>query len=107
MIRSSLAALFLLLCASCTHKTVVIEAPLAPPATDALRGKQACFLLVDENTLYRWDGTKWPIEGWDQDLTAAQRMKESAVWYTQKLIPQVGMKRVKEYSTTSATATRT
>lgn len=66
------------------------KVPLALMAFDA-------NILKDESTLYKWDGKKRFREVWNQDHTAASWMKESVLWYSQRLTPKLGMKRMKKY----------
>jgi beta-lactamase class D len=54
-------------------------------------------ILQDENTQYKWDGTKYPIKEWEQDQTLATAMRYSAVWYFQKVASQVGENAYKQY----------
>jgi beta-lactamase class D len=54
-------------------------------------------ILKDENTGYRWDGRKRSIESWNQDHTATSWMKNSVVWFTQKITPKLGLPKMKHY----------
>lgn len=56
-------------------------------------------ILKDETDLYKWDGTKYKIPGWNHDQTAASWMKESVVWYSQILTPKLGKETVEKYLT--------
>ncbi len=64
--------------------------PLAAMAFDA-------GILKDENTLFKWDGIHRSIEAWNQDCTAASWMKNSVVWYSQRITPLLGRARLKSY----------
>ena len=64
--------------------------PLAVMAFDA-------GILVDENTSMKWDGVNRSIESWNQDQTASSWMKNSVVWYSQRLTTKLGMSKVKKY----------
>lgn len=74
--------------------------PLPPMSTfkvpNAIIGLEL-GILQDENTQYKWDGTKYPIKEWEQDQTLATAMRYSAVWYFQKVASQVGEDTYKQY----------
>jgi bla regulator protein BlaR1 len=54
-------------------------------------------VLKDENTLFKWDGTKHGIETWNRDHTLASAFSNSVVWYYKMLATQVGEKSMQEY----------
>jgi beta-lactamase class D len=54
-------------------------------------------VLKDENTMFKWDGTKYPIESWNQDHTLKSAIANSVVWYYKKVAAEVGEKRMQEY----------
>ena len=54
-------------------------------------------VLKDENTMFKWDGTKYEIESWNRDHTLASAISNSVVWYYKKLASQVGEKTMQEY----------
>lgn len=54
-------------------------------------------VLKDENTMFKWDGTKHSIESWNRDHTLATAISNSVVWYYKILATQVGEKRMQEY----------
>lgn len=54
-------------------------------------------ILKDENTSFRWDGKKRSIESWNQDQTASSWMKNSVVWYSQKITSQMGAPLLQNY----------
>lgn len=54
-------------------------------------------ILKDENSLFRWDGIKRSNEAWNQDCTAASWMKNSVVWYSQRITPLLGKARLQSY----------
>lgn len=74
--------------------------PLSPLSTfkvpNAIIGLEL-GILQDENTQYKWDGTRYPIPEWEQDQTLATAIRYSAVWYFQKLASQVGEDAYKQY----------
>jgi len=54
-------------------------------------------ILKDENTSIQWDGKRTGREEWNHDQTAASWMKFSVVWFSQRLTPQLGMRRIRAY----------
>lgn len=54
-------------------------------------------VLKDESDLERWDGKPHEIEPWNQDHGAASWMKDSVVWYSQRLTPKLGRKKLAYY----------
>lgn len=54
-------------------------------------------VLKDETTQFKWNGVKHSIEGWNQDQTAADWMKNSTVWYSQVMTPKIGHGKIKSY----------
>lgn len=54
-------------------------------------------VLKDENTLFKWDGTKHGIESWNRDHTLASAFSNSVVWYYRELASRVGEKTMQEY----------
>lgn len=54
-------------------------------------------VLQDESTVLKWDGKKGFLPAWDQDHTARSWMKESVVWYSQRLTPKIGAKKIEQY----------
>ena len=56
-------------------------------------------ILKDENAVYKWDGKKNDREAENRDHNAISWMKDSIVWYSQRLTPQLGPKKLKKYLT--------
>lgn len=54
-------------------------------------------VVEDENTVFKWDGTNYPIESWNKDHTLKSAVANSVVWYFQRLASQVGKERMQEY----------
>jgi beta-lactamase class D len=77
-------------CAKRVSPASTFKVPLALMAYDA-------GILKDENSPMKWNGTKSNRVEWDRDQTAASWMKKSVVWFSQRLTPKLGMKRVKDY----------
>lgn len=54
-------------------------------------------VIKDENTAFKWDGTKHSIEEWNKDHTLQTAFSSSVVWYYKRLAVQVGEKTMQEY----------
>jgi bla regulator protein BlaR1 len=54
-------------------------------------------VIKDENTMFKWDGTKYPIESWNKDQTFASAFANSVVWYYKELARRVGEKNMQKY----------
>jgi beta-lactamase class D len=54
-------------------------------------------VLKDENSSLKWDGKKRFLDVWNADQTAKSWMANSVVWFSQKLTPQIGLKRIHQY----------
>jgi beta-lactamase class D OXA-12 len=46
---------------------------------------------------YKWDGTKRELPEWNRDTDERAWLKYSVVWYSQRLTPKIGAKRIDEY----------
>jgi len=77
-------------CAQRTSPCSTFKVPLALMAFDA-------GILEDEASPMKWDGTETSREAWNRDQTAATWMRDSVVWFSQRLTPRLGMERVKHY----------
>ncbi len=53
--------------------------------------------LNDEKQVLKWDGEKRFLEAWNKDQDARSWMRESVVWFSQRLRPKLGEKKFKEY----------
>src|SRR6476659_4653951 len=47
--------------------------------------------ILDEKTILKWDKTPQKIKSWEQDADARTWLKESIVWFSQRLTPQLGL----------------
>lgn len=56
-------------------------------------------VLEDENTTFKWNGTKYPIESWNKDQTLKTAVSNSAVWYFVYIVSQVGEEKMQDYLT--------
>jgi beta-lactamase class D len=63
--------------------------PLAAMAIDAK--------ILDEKTVMRWDKTPQRLKTWEQDADARLWLKESIVWFSQRLTTQLGLARIEKY----------
>lgn len=54
-------------------------------------------ILTDENTTYKWDGAHHEIQSWNRDTSAADWMKNSVVWYSQRITTHLGPETIKGY----------
>ena len=54
-------------------------------------------VVEDENTMFKWDGKKRFLESWNRDHTLASAIKNSVVWYYQRLAEKIGKKRMQYY----------
>ena len=77
-------------CAERASPCSTFKVPLALMAFDA-------GVLKDETSSRTWDGTKYPREAWNKDHTAATWMRDSVVWFSQRLTTEMGMDKVKAY----------
>ena len=56
-------------------------------------------VLKNERSTIKWDGKKTARKEWNRDQTAASWMKYSVVWFSQRLTPKIGIKRLVDYLT--------
>jgi beta-lactamase class D len=54
-------------------------------------------ILTNANTTYKWDGVNRWNPNWNRDTSAADWIKYSVVWYSQRLTPQLGPEKIKDY----------
>jgi beta-lactamase class D len=77
-------------CAQRTSPCSTFKVPLALMAFDA-------GVLTDEKSAMKWDGKKTGRDVWDRDQTASTWMRDSVVWFSQRLTPLLGIDKVKGY----------
>jgi beta-lactamase class D len=53
--------------------------------------------MINQNTIFKWDGKKRELPDWNQDLTPHTWLKYSALWISQQLTPHLGLARIKHY----------
>jgi beta-lactamase class D len=54
-------------------------------------------VIPDEDTVIKWDGTRYDIPAWNQDHTLRTAIANSVVWYYQELARRVGQERMQKY----------
>lgn len=55
------------------------------------------MVVEDENTTFKWDGKKYPIESWNKDHTLKTAISNSVVWFYQKLALKIGEEKMQDY----------
>lgn len=53
--------------------------------------------IINQKTVFKWNGEKGVIPEHEKDHTAASWLKDSVVWVSQRLTPQLGYTRIKQY----------
>lgn len=53
--------------------------------------------VITQKTIFKWDGQKSGMPGWDQNQTPATWLKYSVVWVSQQITPQLGYDRIEHY----------
>lgn len=53
--------------------------------------------LKDEKVTSKWDGKQRLLPQWNKDHNAESWMKESVVWFSQRLTPKLGEKKLQKY----------
>lgn len=53
--------------------------------------------IINQNTVFKWNGKKGVIPEHEQDQTPASWLKYSVVWVSQQITPQLGFARIKHY----------
>lgn len=66
------------------------KVPLAVMAFDSQ-------ILKDQTQTLKWDGKKQWLEAWNKDHNAKSWMRESVVWFSQRLTPKLGTKKLQNY----------
>ncbi|MHB0885107.1 MAG: penicillin-binding transpeptidase domain-containing protein [Bacillota bacterium] len=54
-------------------------------------------VVQDENTKFKWDGTRYDIPAWNADQTLTSAFANSVVWYYQKLAAGVGAQQMQRF----------
>lgn len=79
-------------CAQQMSPCSTFKVPLALMAFDA-------GILENDTSSLKWDGVKRSREDWNHDQTAASWMQYSVVWFSQRLTPKLGKKKIEGYLT--------
>lgn len=66
------------------------KVPLALMAFDA-------HILKDENQTLQWDGKTRMLAAWNHDHNAMSWLRDSVVWFSQRLTPMLGKKQLEKY----------
>ncbi|MFN8371003.1 MAG: penicillin-binding transpeptidase domain-containing protein [Bacteriovoracaceae bacterium] len=66
------------------------KVPLSIMALDAK-------IITDEDAKFEWDGVHRSIESWNSHQTAMSWMKNSTVWVSQQITPQLGKEKIAQY----------
>jgi beta-lactamase class D len=66
------------------------KVPLAVMAFDS-------GVLKDENQILKWDGKKGWIDAWNHDQDAKSWIANSVVWFSQRVTPMIGKKKLQKY----------
>ena len=53
--------------------------------------------IINQDTLFKWDGKKGVLPTHDQDQTPLTWLRYSVVWVSQQITPQLGLIRIKRY----------
>ncbi|OGV35734.1 MAG: hypothetical protein A3E88_04325 [Legionellales bacterium RIFCSPHIGHO2_12_FULL_35_11] len=53
--------------------------------------------IIDQDTIFKWNGEKGVLPTHDQDQTPQTWLKYSVVWVSQQITPQLGLSRIKKY----------
>lgn len=53
--------------------------------------------IINQDTIFKWDGKKGVLPTHDQDQTPLTWLKYSVVWVSQQITPQLGLARIKRY----------
>ena len=77
-------------CAERVSPCSTFKVPLALMAFDA-------GVLKDEASMRTWDGKKYSRDAWNKDHTAASWMRDSVVWFSRRLVEEMGADKVKAY----------
>lgn len=53
--------------------------------------------IINNNTIFKWDGKSRWLKNWNKDQTPRTWMQYSVVWVSQLLTPQLGISKIKDY----------
>lgn len=70
-----------------------INLRFSPCSTFKIVSTLAAFefnVVIPSQSVIEWDGTEWPFDSWNRDLTITEAFQSSCVWYYRKLTDQIG-----------------
>ncbi len=70
----------------CDERLPAVSTFKVPLAVMAIQS----HLIENEHSVQTWDGNRRVIESWNKDHTAKTWMKDSVIWYSQKLTERLG-----------------
>ncbi len=53
--------------------------------------------IINQQTVFKWDGIKRELPGWNHDQTPQSWLQNSTLWVSQRITPQLGYARIKRY----------
>lgn len=53
--------------------------------------------IINQDTVFKWNGIKEDSSDWNQDQTPARWLKYSVLWVSQRITPELGYARIKRY----------
>ena len=53
--------------------------------------------IITQNTIFKWDGKQRELPDWNQDQTPATWLRNSVVWVSQQITPQLGDVLIRHY----------
>lgn len=63
----------------------------------SVMGYDSGVLKDESKPVFKWNGQKLSIEGWNKDQTPTTWMRESTVWVSQEMTPRIGMRKIQDY----------
>lgn len=63
----------------------------------SVMGYDSGLLKNEEKPVFKWNGEKLFLEGWNKDQTPTTWMRESTVWVSQLMTPKIGMPKIQKY----------
>jgi len=53
--------------------------------------------IINQNTVFKWDGKEKGLKLWDHDQSPHSWLKNSVVWVSQQITPQLGLETIQQY----------
>lgn len=53
-------------------------------------------VVTSEDSKMGYDGTRYPVEAWNADLSLAEAFQSSCIWYFRKVLDQVGQEKIQQ-----------